>query len=510
MSENDAPATSGFGGFCVGELALAVPLESLREVVRCPHGLMPLPCVCEALAGGLEVRGVVVPVLDLRRLLGRPEADASVTQVLVLRHAGRLFGLQIDDVTGVFQAADDACTAMAGQGPSSCWMAAALMRPDTREAVSVLSVPALAALPGLILAEEREAADARGQDLAAQPVDWLHRLLVDSGGLRLSIDATAVHATLSALTVADSPLARGPCRGVIRHLGREVPAVDLAALLGLGADVGAPAKEAFLIESAGAWVAMLVDRVVDVRRVEPDRLLPLMASLLPGGDGVQGLLAVEDGECLDLCAAALAGHPAVQPLGQAAAAATKTFTGTPAGGAMGAQRAPTSVVLTFEAWGEAAVPLSAVVEILPYRLAALRFRGQGAALGAIAHRGRSLPLFCLSRLLGPAQQAVSYGAQACVLVVEYEGQSVGFVVQRLRGIEPTDGEAHLPARSLDGATSRWPLVRVSDESTGQQRLVRRLDLVAMAAGLRQAAAALPSGPAAPSVPLERAAVVELV
>ena len=60
--------TEGFGVFQLASMQLALPLGALREVV--PLGtLEALPAPAGSVVGGLDLRGAIVPVLDITRLL---------------------------------------------------------------------------------------------------------------------------------------------------------------------------------------------------------------------------------------------------------------------------------------------------------------------------------------------------------------------------------------------------------------------------------------------------------
>jgi chemotaxis signal transduction protein len=60
----------------------------------------PVPGTAAAFAGVINVHGEIRPVIDLRRLLGLPDAARSgdPARVILLRRQGRELGLRIDSV----------------------------------------------------------------------------------------------------------------------------------------------------------------------------------------------------------------------------------------------------------------------------------------------------------------------------------------------------------------------------------------------------------------------------
>ena len=89
-------------GFVVGEVAYAVPIGAVREIVN-PLVLTELPHAPPAVAGVADHRGEVVPILDLRVRFGLPKlADPRRAKWILLEVENRTFGLAVDRVTDVF------------------------------------------------------------------------------------------------------------------------------------------------------------------------------------------------------------------------------------------------------------------------------------------------------------------------------------------------------------------------------------------------------------------------
>ncbi len=89
-------------GFAVGEVAYAVPIQAVREIVN-PLPLTPLPHVPGAVVGVGDHRGEVLPVVDLRLRFGLPRlADPRRAKWILVNIEGRTVGLIVDRVTDVF------------------------------------------------------------------------------------------------------------------------------------------------------------------------------------------------------------------------------------------------------------------------------------------------------------------------------------------------------------------------------------------------------------------------
>ncbi len=96
----------------LGDLTLALPSDGLRQVVTVGN-LTRVPRVGPELLGLFSVRGEVLPLIDLRPLLGlEAEAGANVTgrSAALLEHAGRRVALVLDEVLGFLPVHETALT----------------------------------------------------------------------------------------------------------------------------------------------------------------------------------------------------------------------------------------------------------------------------------------------------------------------------------------------------------------------------------------------------------------
>jgi purine-binding chemotaxis protein CheW len=87
--------------FRLGEDLFAVDIMRIKEIIR-PQRLTHLPRAPQFIEGVINLRGTVIPVLDLRLrfdLSRRPEAGNS--RLLIVRMGGQVMGLEVDDVTEV-------------------------------------------------------------------------------------------------------------------------------------------------------------------------------------------------------------------------------------------------------------------------------------------------------------------------------------------------------------------------------------------------------------------------
>ncbi len=89
-----------------GDQVYGVELLKIREVVL-PTPLLPVRGAAPALAGIMNLRGQVVPVIDLGLQLGEPAIlDTPDTRVVVLEEGGDVLGLRVTAIEYVVMVAD--------------------------------------------------------------------------------------------------------------------------------------------------------------------------------------------------------------------------------------------------------------------------------------------------------------------------------------------------------------------------------------------------------------------
>jgi purine-binding chemotaxis protein CheW len=90
----------------------ALPIEQVAEIVRMV-AITPVPGSPSWMAGAIDLRGSVIPVVDLRLRLGLPErAPQPSTPIMVGRTGSRVVGLIADEVVDVLDLAPDRIDAL--------------------------------------------------------------------------------------------------------------------------------------------------------------------------------------------------------------------------------------------------------------------------------------------------------------------------------------------------------------------------------------------------------------
>ena len=100
-SGNQDSGPSQFVAFTIGEQNYCVDIMSVREI-RAWTGATPLPNTAAYVRGVINLRGSIVPIVDLRTRFGQGETDPTASHVVVIvAIEERLNGLLVDSVSDI-------------------------------------------------------------------------------------------------------------------------------------------------------------------------------------------------------------------------------------------------------------------------------------------------------------------------------------------------------------------------------------------------------------------------
>jgi len=86
---------------CIGTTQFAVDIMRIREILV-PQKLSPLPGTSDLLEGVINLRGTVIPVMNMRKRFGMPAMEEVPSgKLLVVSLVGQLLALAVDDVMEV-------------------------------------------------------------------------------------------------------------------------------------------------------------------------------------------------------------------------------------------------------------------------------------------------------------------------------------------------------------------------------------------------------------------------
>ncbi len=290
-----APGASD-GQFVSFELAgekFAVPMAPVQEIIRLPD-VARLPLAPPALLGLANLRGRVLPLMSLRRLVGLPDLAQNDAARAIVIHCGQALGFLVDRVLSVLHVEPGELQPAAGIQSvvqTDC-LSGLIRRPGADghdDLLMVLDFDLLVerAFRGLLREPRQGAGEPVRQETAPTPVDSdalsqdLRMVSFTVAGQEYALPIEDVQEIVQLPeTITALPQAPDHVRGVITLRQRLLPLVDLRSLFHLGAP-DADAHQRIVVVSLPDCgpVGLVTDAVKEVLSV-PQRLTDAVPELL--------------------------------------------------------------------------------------------------------------------------------------------------------------------------------------------------------------------------------------
>ncbi|BET26964.1 chemotaxis signal transduction protein [Limnobacter thiooxidans] len=491
---NTQTQLQGYGAFRVHDMNLAMPMEHLREVLPVCE-FQAMPGVQPWIRGGLVVRGVTIPVIDLLALSGRECQQGAQDCVVLIEFEGRLTGLLASAVGGLFFSNPlDMTPLLSGDAVGKLIQGSLRPAPDTAPLL-VMSCRALFELPGLSAVKDPEphrqalfmtdpATATQANALAT--LDTLSLLLMKSGGLLYAINPSDIETTIARPQLLPAEMAQGFYKGNVPYRGRLIPAVELSEYLDMGRSaVGTTNKQAIVICYKEGAMALLIDQILDIVRIPASAQigLPRVQAVRPGNVcKVVPASQVYDSETdashyFVLEASGFLNDTGLKDLARVIHLAELDKSPTvQTGNALDPAAPRDERVILFEMDQPYAVHIEQVSEVLPYRGVVQAFAAGQALKGFITHRGQAIPVTDLAQHMGLARQSLNETSN--VLVVDHGGQKTGFAVGELKAIEHALWSPKIPVlgtQRTERTVARENQQLVEVMLQGQKNLVELID-----------------------------------
>lgn len=267
------PASAGqavYASFTLGEEEFAVDVRHVQEAVNLPDKVVPMPLAPDFVRGVFNLRGSIVPMLDMRRLMGLDgDAGPQDPKVVIVQHQGVRLGLLFDDTRRVMRPRGDERTLFSYQDSSVHHVVAGVLK-IRGDLVRVLDLARLVAIENV----PRVGHAAGGAEASRAQRTRKRCITFRVGNLLLAFGIHGVHEIVQARGVERSPVQDELCAGVMHIRDDVVPVVRFRDLLQIPAadagdseaggdgDGGQADEQRIVVLKAGAMhVGLLVDSV---------------------------------------------------------------------------------------------------------------------------------------------------------------------------------------------------------------------------------------------------------
>lgn len=273
LSNVEMPAVTeeaSYAFFLLDSREFGIEVKYVRETINCDSDLTQMPCSMDALDGLINLRGAIVPIINLRtRFHIKTPPPATENRIAITRFNGYLFGLRFDEISEVVRIKKEDIKQVntSSDDPELCNQGVLSLDGGAR-IVQILDLERLFNkynLPQISnnFDETRTVFRPRKQDIT---------FMLD--GQEYAIDVQSIREIIKPPEISRKILVDPAIRGVIDLRGELINIVDLRVYFKLAEEDVSPDSRIIILQgeiSSG----ILVDAVKEVIHYEEDQILPI-------------------------------------------------------------------------------------------------------------------------------------------------------------------------------------------------------------------------------------------
>ncbi len=268
-----------YGSFYLYESEFALAVSHVQEVVNAPESYTSVPLAPPFLRGLFNLRGTVIPVIDLCSLLNMPVRADSEGQkkIAIIELDGSCVGLLFDKTGEVFKSREDERSDFDSTTESGSGVVCGVFKKDSgKRIVQILDVSKLFKLQNVPkdVNSNRQAREGWGRKRGnrKQCISFV------VGPAKCSVAISGIQEILKIEKMNESALGVGFCIGTIDLRGSTVPVIDFPALLGYREVDRSKAatqgdRRVVVMKLEQELFGLLVDSVDSIVSYFPDELL---------------------------------------------------------------------------------------------------------------------------------------------------------------------------------------------------------------------------------------------
>ena len=289
--QNDTGHAANFVIFDLADGKFGFQLDHVGEIIRLPN-LARMPLTPQCLVGLANLHGVVLPVVDLRRMLELPCAPPDeAARVIVMRSGGHL-GYVVDRIDGLVAARLEKDEAGAGSIDLDL-LDGVIKGAEGESAVKILNPTQILrgefSRLGVSGVRSSRAASVAGASAVPSAIVIDHKVSLvsfDLGGQEYALPLDRVQEIIRLpKRISEVAGSESAVLGVVTLRDRLLPLVSLRVLLGLAADSGREeAGKVVVLSMGGGAVGVVTDRTREIIHVDAGSI-DAAPSLLTRGEG---------------------------------------------------------------------------------------------------------------------------------------------------------------------------------------------------------------------------------
>ncbi|MBX2882734.1 MAG: chemotaxis protein CheW [Granulosicoccus sp.] len=267
----DAPSAkeSVFGSFVLANHEFVIDLKFVREVVRVPEDIRPMPLAPDYLLGIFSLRGEIIPLLDLSPLLllGSSDMAHEEKKIAIIEQSGASIGILFDQTGEVVRPRDGEVNEFNYNNTSTSNVIKGALKLDGgSRLIQILDSEAIVSIKNLpqIQSFSKEKPGISTIKNSDNERKWCISFMLT--GMRLAFSIGSIKEILPMQELQQSMIQNNSVMGKINLRGQIVPVIDFAALLNQPKDENQSIENSRIIvlEFDSYSVGLMVDAIESI------------------------------------------------------------------------------------------------------------------------------------------------------------------------------------------------------------------------------------------------------
>ncbi|MFK7912337.1 MAG: chemotaxis protein CheW [Pseudomonadales bacterium] len=438
ISDNTVSSGEVYGSFVLGSTEFAISALEINDVINAPAQFTKQPLAPDYMLGIFSLRGMTIPVIDLRNMFEIAEAnttEADPGKVAIIEYQQTCVGFLFDQTGEVFRAGSGGCEygPYSGYGEQAVTHGAfrfadcdrTVLRLDAKKVIEFNGVPVGPDTRHLVAAQA---------DRRASRGPKLQSISYRVGDCALAVEINKIKEIISVSEVENVSLCNELCLGSVTLRGQTVSLVNMAASLGLSEESVSIADKQVLVTAVDDELyGLVVDEILDIIHYYKDDILQFPIIATDRAELLKGALQAPDGaEVYQLDTVGLLRSAGVQEATVSARELLGQGEEIVASEGVQSARGEPKTYLTFYIDRLYAVQILDIIEVLDYPVDLLfPPLSENHVCGVIDVRGELVSVVNSFSLYG-----VGDTRSRCeqIIVFEHEGTRYGLAITNIRGI----------------------------------------------------------------------------
>lgn len=268
-----------FGAFYIGTIEVAINVKSIQEVVNFPEKIIKMPLAPNFLLGVFNLRGLIIPIINLKALLNFEQHDVSLSEkVAIVDHEGAKIGLLFDSTSEIIRANHNDLHEFSYASENSHKVICGAIKLDSGsrilQVIDPFALVAIENIPQIIDQQNRSNLLARENYRHANRKKCIS-FIIDE--LVMGFEISGIHEIIKVPEIQHSAISNELCLGMVNLRGRTVPVIDFAALLGTKGknEKQLEDKRIIVLRIEQMFFGLLVDSVQSINTYLSDNVMPI-------------------------------------------------------------------------------------------------------------------------------------------------------------------------------------------------------------------------------------------